>query len=240
MICLNTLALKLTPKGSTRSADTFLRGWAICHLPERNSKSRAFRSLSVARVTTELNKFYWRQRQTHSRRRHDGCGHYHCLLLDHFVFLQRNRKRSVIDRSGAVAPKREAPRACGFAVESPAPTSRTVTGDRSARHECGRHRRFALADQSVVLVVQLRWILVRPGHCASCLLVRVVGSPEIVVPAVSVSRTGATCRRARIRVDIIFAVPRIRRASRQVALARSGWETRSGICRARGAETDHK
>ena len=78
--------------------------------------------------------------------------HHHCLLLDHFVFVQRNRKRPAVDRSSAVATKREAPRAGGFAVESPAQASGTVIGDRSARHECGGHRRSALADKPAVSV----------------------------------------------------------------------------------------
>src|SRR6266568_4158085 len=171
------LAFKLTPKESTPSADLFLRAWVMCRLPERNSRSRALRSQSVAPRARELKKSCWRKPQTHSRRRHDGRDHHYCLLLDHFVFLQRNRKRPAVDRSSAIAAKCEAPRAGGFAVESPAQTARTVIGDRSARHECGGHRRSAVADKRAVSVVRLCRVLVRPGHCASGLSICVVRSP---------------------------------------------------------------
>ena len=123
-------------------------------------------------------------------------GHHHRLLLDHFVFLQRNRKRSAVDRSGAIAAKCEAALSSSFAVESPAPTSRTAAGNRSADHECCRHCRSAVAHKPAGSLVRLRRVLVRLGHCASCLSVRVVGSPESIVPAISVSRAGATCWRA--------------------------------------------
>src|SRR5215468_3923586 len=100
----------------------------MCPLPEQHWRSRAWPSLSVAPHARESKKSCLRKPQTHSRRRHDSRDHHHCLLLDHFVFLQRNRKRPVVDRSGAITPKCKAPRACRFAVESPAPTSRTVIG----------------------------------------------------------------------------------------------------------------
>jgi Hemolysins and related proteins containing CBS domains len=45
------------------------------------------RSQSVAPRARESKKSCWRKPQTHSRRRHDGRDHHHCLLLDHFVFL---------------------------------------------------------------------------------------------------------------------------------------------------------
>jgi len=51
------------------------------------------------------------------------------LLLDHFVLLQRNRKRSPLDRPGAIAAKCEAPRSGGFAVKSPAQASGTIVSD---------------------------------------------------------------------------------------------------------------
>src|SRR5215469_3408942 len=228
------------PKESTPSVDLFSRGWVICPLPEQNSKSQALPSLSVARDAKGSKKSCWRKPQTHSRKRHDGCDHhYHCLLLDHFVLLQRNRKWPVVDRSGPIAAKCEASRARGFAIESPAPTPRTVIGDRSAHHECRRHRRSASADKPVVSVVRLHWILIRPGHCASCLSIRVVGSPQIIVPPISISRAGATCRRARIHVNFLFAAPGARRAIGQATPARSRRETRPPFCRARGTQTDH-
>src|SRR5262245_32935849 len=167
----------MTLKESTPSADLFLRGWAICRLRERNSKSQGSRSLSVTRGAKGSKKSCSRKPQTHSRRPHDGRDHHHYLLRDHFVFLQRNRKRSAVDRSGAIAAKCEAARARGFAVESPAQTHRTSTGNRSAHHECGGHRRSALADKPAVSVVRLCRLLARLGHCASCLSIRVVGSP---------------------------------------------------------------
>src|SRR4029077_17294615 len=131
----NILAFKLTPKESTPSADLFLPAWGMCRLPERNSRSPALRSPSVAPRARESKKSCWRKPQTHSRRRHDGRDHHHCLLLDHFVFLQWNRKRPAVDRYGAVAAKRKAARAHGFEIEPPAKAARTVTGDRFARHE---------------------------------------------------------------------------------------------------------
>src|SRR2546421_1228506 len=155
------------PKESTPSADLFLRGWVMCRLPERNLRSRALRSQSVAPRARELKKSCWRKPQTHSRRPHDGRDHHHCLLLDHFVFLQRNRKRPAVDRSSAIATKCEAPLAGGFAVESPAQAPRTVTGGRSAHHECGGHRGSAVADKPAVSVVRLCRVLVRLTPCAS-------------------------------------------------------------------------
>src|SRR5512133_370978 len=125
----------------------------MCRLPERNSRSRALRSQSAAPCARELKKSCWRKPQTHSRRPHDGRDHHHCLLLDHFVFLQRNRKRPALDRSSAITTKRKAPRAGGFAAESPAQTPRTVVGDGSARYECGGHRGSAAADKPTVSVV---------------------------------------------------------------------------------------
>src|SRR6266550_3360858 len=171
------LAFKLTPKESTPSADLFSRGWVMCRLPERNWRSRALRSLSVAPRARELMKSCWRKPQTHSRRPHDGRAHHYCLLLDHFVFLQRNRKRPAVDRSSTITTKREAPRAGGFAVESPAQAPRTVVGDRSGRHECGGHRGSAAADKPAVSVVRLCLVLVRLGHCASGLSISAVRSP---------------------------------------------------------------
>src|SRR4029077_20284116 len=153
-------------KESTPSADLFLRGWVMCRLPERNSRSRALRSQSVAPRARESKKSCWRKPQTHSRKPHDGRDHHNCLLLDHFVFLQRNRKRPAVHRSSAIAAKCKAPPADGFAVESPGQTPGTVTGDRSAHHECGGHRRSALADKPAGSVVRLRRISVRIGRCA--------------------------------------------------------------------------
>src|SRR4029077_18777826 len=175
-------------KESTPSADLFLRGWVMCRLPERNSRSRALRSQSVAPRARESKKSCWRKPQTHSRKPHDGRDHHNCLLLDHFVFLQRNRKRPAVHRSSAIAAKCEASPAGGFAVESPAQTPGTVTGDRSAHHECVRHRCSALADKPAVSVVWLCRLLGRLGHCASGLSICVVRSPYIAVPSVSISR----------------------------------------------------
>src|SRR5215831_5928407 len=120
-------------KGSTQSADLFLRDWVICRLPGRNSRSRALRSPFVARGATESRKSCSRKPQTHLRKPHDGRHHYHCLLLDHLVFVQRNRKWPAFDRSSEIATKREAPRTGCFAVESPPQASGTLVGYRSAR-----------------------------------------------------------------------------------------------------------
>src|SRR5262249_50753530 len=158
----------------TPSGDLFLRGWVTCRPQERNSRSQAWRSLSVAPRTKESKKFCWRRPQTHSRRRHDGRGHHHCLLLDHFVFLQRNRNRPPLDRPGAIAAKCETPGSGGSAVKLPAQASRTVTGDCSAHHECGGHHRYPVADKGAVSLLRLCWVLVRLGHCASGLSICVV------------------------------------------------------------------
>src|SRR5882724_9176322 len=171
------LPFKLTPKESTPSADLFLRGWVMCRLPERNWRSQALRSQSVAPRARESKKSCWRKPQRHSRRPHDGRDHHNCLLLDHFVFLQRNRKWPALDRSSAIAAKCKAPLAGGFAVESPAQAPRTVTGDRSGRHECGGHRGSAAADKPAVSMVRLRRVLVRVGHCASGLSISALRSP---------------------------------------------------------------
>src|SRR4029077_12677322 len=163
-------------KESTPSADLFLRAWVMCRLPERNSRSPALRSPSVAPRARESKKSCWRKPQTHSRRRHDGRDHPHCLLLDHFVFLQRNRERPAVDRSGAIATECEAPLASGFAVESPAQAPRTGTSHRSAHHKCGRHSGSASADKPAGSVVRLYRVLVRPGDCPSGLFICFVGS----------------------------------------------------------------
>src|SRR4029077_20606059 len=202
-------------KESTPSADLFLRGWVMCRLPGRNSRSPALRSQSVAPRARESKKSCWRKPPTHWRRPHDGCDHHNCLLLDHFVFLQRNRKRPAVHRYSAIAAKCEAPRAGGFAVESPAQATRTVTGDRSAHHKCGRHSGSALADKPAGSVVRLRRVFVRLGNCASGLSICVVGPPQVAVPTISFSSAGWTCRRPRIRVDFVFAASRTRCATRQ-------------------------
>src|SRR4030095_12534294 len=95
-IWLNTLASKLTPKESTPSVDLFSRASVICRLPEPNSRSRALRSLCVGPGARELKKCCWKKPKAHSRRQRDGSNYHHCLLLDHFIFLQRNRKRPVV------------------------------------------------------------------------------------------------------------------------------------------------
>src|SRR5262249_46956297 len=148
----------------------------MCRLAERNSRSWALPSRSVAPSTRELKKSCWRERPTHSRRRHDGRHQHNCLLLDHFVFLQWNRKRPAVDRSSAIAAKCKAPRPGGSAVESPAQTPRTVISNRSAYHERGGHHRSTLADKSAVSVVQLCRVLVGLGNRASGLSVCVVGA----------------------------------------------------------------
>src|SRR5439155_25098199 len=145
---------------------------------------------------------------------HDGRDHHYCLLLDYFVFLQRNRKRPAVDRSSAIAAKCEAPGAGGFAVESPAQTPRTLIGDRSAHHECGGHSGSVLADKLTGLVVRLCRVVLCVGHRTSGLSVFLVGAPLSLVPAISVSSAGTSFRFPRIHVDPIFAAPRTRPATR--------------------------
>ena len=63
--------------------------------------------------------------------------------------------------------------------------------------------------------------------------------PKVVVPAISLSRTGTACRRARIHLDFIFTASRTRRATGQATPAGSRWKTGPPFCCARGTETDH-
>src|SRR6266705_6702455 len=91
------------------------------------------------------------------------------LLLDCFVFFQRDRKRPAFDRSSAVAAKCKAPRTSGLAVESVAETPRAVARNRFALHECGRYSRSALADAPTSSIMGLRRLFFLPGDRAASL-----------------------------------------------------------------------
>src|SRR2546423_681202 len=146
------------PKALTRSGDLFSRDWAMCQLPERSLRFLASRSRCGGPKKRESKKSCWRKPQNHSRRRsatgrirggdHDGGGLCHCLLLDCFVFLQRDRKRIAFNRSSALAAECETSHARRVAVESLAQASRTPIGNGSARYQRGGHLRSDLAYQS--------------------------------------------------------------------------------------------
>src|SRR5204862_6981426 len=157
--------------------------------------------LCVAQGAKESRRFCLKkQARKLLRLQHDSRpGHF--LLLGCFVFLQRNRERAAIDRSGAVATKREGPCTSGLAVESVTETPRTVARYRVARHECGRHSRFNLTHAPTYSTMGLRRFFCLLRDRAPRLPFSARSPSKIAFPAISISRFGAPCGRARIRVD---------------------------------------
>ena len=161
-------------KESTRSADLSSRGWAICRPRARNSRFRSLPLPCGARGVKESRKFCWRKQPAAAckkhrikrAQRHDDRLH-HFLLLDCFVLLQRNRKRTAVDRPGAIAAKCETSRAGGRAARSTAETSGAVARDCFAFHKCGGHTRPAPADAPIGPFVGLRRLFNRVGDRAS-------------------------------------------------------------------------
>src|SRR5438034_9150389 len=138
---------------------------------------------------------------------HDDRLH-HFLLLDCFVLLQRNRKRSAFDRSSALAAKCKTPSASSGSAQSVIKTPRTPDGNRFAYHKCRRHTRPSLADAAVGPFVWVCRVLYRTGNCGSHISPSPCSPPEVALPAISVPRSPSSCLRAGIRLDPLVTCAR--------------------------------
>src|SRR5947208_10182220 len=237
---------KLRQKESTRLAGSFLPGSVTSLLLGPSSKFHGSRLPCAAAGGNGSRSSSWKKQPLRWLMKHRATAALQAddhicdfLLLDCFVFLQRDRERAAFDRSSAVAAKCETSRTSSLEVESLAKTSGTVARDRLALHECSRYRRSALADAPTGWIVRIRWIFLCVGDRASGLSIFALSSSEIAFPEISLSRFGSACWRARIRVDPVLTTARTRCVAGPTAAAGSRGETCSAFCRARRAKADH-
>src|SRR6266516_497837 len=229
-----------------RSEDLYSRGWAICRLRAQDSRFHDSLLPCGARGVRESRKFCSRKQPAATFKKHrikpaqlhDDRLH-HFLLLGCFVLFQRNRKRTAVDRPGAVAAKCETSRTSGRAAQSTVKTSGTAARDCFAFHKCGRHPRPAPADASIGSLIPIFWICYRVSNCVSRISSSAFSPPQVAFSTISVPGSGAPCRYPGIHLDPFFTAARIRRMAGPVAAARSRVETCPALCGPRRTKADH-